>query len=151
MDSRALKSVIFLVTGFLRLISFMCDLFRGGPRNSDNLLSYNSYIKGLIGMSRTRKNYPSHMKAKVALSAIREDRTISELSSEFGIHATVIHCWKKEALDGIEDRFKQGSEKSQKEHALEIKELHAKIGELTIEKDFLEQASKTLGLGGVKK
>jgi transposase len=102
-------------------------------------------------MSRTRKNYPAHFKAKVALSALREDAPISELASQFGIHGTVIHRWKKEALQGMEDRFKDSTQKSQKDHASEIKELHAKIGELTVEKDFLERASKALGLGGVKK
>ena len=102
-------------------------------------------------MSRTRKNYPADFKAKVALAALREDTPISELARQFGLHSTVIHRWKKEAQQGLEERFKNSSEKSEKDHASEIKELHAKIGELIVEKDFLEKASRALGLGGVKK
>ena len=102
-------------------------------------------------MSRTRKNYPAAFKAKVALSAFREDAPISELSSSFGIHATVIHRWKKEALESMTDGFKGKRESQQKDHTAELKELHAKIGELVIEKDFLEQASVRLGIGGAKK
>lgn len=102
-------------------------------------------------MSKTRKNYPAHLKAQVALAAIREDATMAELSSRFGIHSSVIRRWKKEALLGLEDRFKDSDKKSQIDHATQIKQLHAKIGELTVENDFLEQASKALGLGGVKK
>lgn len=102
-------------------------------------------------MTKIRKNYPAHFKAKVALAALREDAPISELSAQFGLHSTVINRWKREALQGMEDRFKDVSQRSQKDHALEIKDLHAKIGELTVERDFLERASKALGLGGVKK
>ena len=57
-------------------------------------------------MSRTRKNYPASFKTKVALAALREDAPISELSLRFGLHATVIHRWKREALQGMEERFK---------------------------------------------
>lgn len=102
-------------------------------------------------MSKIRKNYAANFKSKVALAAIREDAPISELCSQFGIHSSVLHRWKREALQGMEDCFKDTTKKTQQDHECEIKNLHAKIGELTVEKDFLEQASKALGLGGVKK
>ena len=102
-------------------------------------------------MSRTRKNYPAKFKAKVALSALREDAPISELSSKYGIHATVIHRWKKEALASMEAGFSSKLEKQKEEQSSHINHLHAKIGQLTVERDFLVDASNQLGLGGVKK
>lgn len=102
-------------------------------------------------MSRTRKNYPAKFKAKVALSALRDDAPISELSSKYGVHATVIHRWKKEALASMETGFSSKLEKQKEEQSSHIKHLHAKIGQLTVERDFLVDASSRLGLGGVKK
>lgn len=102
-------------------------------------------------MSRVRRKFTSEFKAKVALAAIREDATLTELSSRFGVHGNMINRWKKEALAGMEDTFSGKSEKAHQTRDEEVKELHAKIGQLTIEKDFLENASRRLGLGGVKK
>lgn len=102
-------------------------------------------------MSKTRKNYPAKFKAEVALAALREDSTVAELSTKYGIHSTVIHRWKKEALASMESGFSGKFESQTVDHESEIKELHAKIGQLTMERDFLSQASRRLGLGGGKK
>ncbi len=102
-------------------------------------------------MSRTRKNHPASFKAKVALSALREDAPISELALQYGVHATVIHCWKREARASMEAGFSGKLEKSHTDQAAPIHELHAKIGQLSVERDFLVDASNRLGLGGVKK
>ncbi len=102
-------------------------------------------------MSRTRKNHPASFKAKVALSALREDAPVSELALKYGVHATVIHRWKKEALASMEAGFSGKLDVQNKDHKAEIHELHAKIGQLTVERDFLDGASAQLGLGGVKK
>ncbi len=102
-------------------------------------------------MSKTRKNYPANFKAKVALAALREDAPISEISSKYGVHATVIHRWKREALAAMEAGFSGKLDVQKSDHAAEIKELHAKIGQLTVERDFLADASSRLGRGGVKK
>ena len=102
-------------------------------------------------MSRTRKNHPANFKAKVAVSALREDAPISELAVKYGVHATVIHRWKREALASLEAGFSGKLEKSQAEHEAHLHELHAKIGQLSVERDFLVNASTRLGLGGVKK
>ncbi len=102
-------------------------------------------------MSRIRKNHSAEFKATVALAGIREDATMAELSARFGVHATVISRWKKEAIGAMTAGFSGKQERLEGDHSSEIKELHAKIGQLTVEKDFLENASKRLGLFGGKK
>ena len=102
-------------------------------------------------MSRTRKNHPASFKAKVALSALREDAPISELALRYGVHATVIHRWKREAQASMEAGFSGKLEKRHTDHEAHLHELHAKIGQLSVERDFLVNASTRLGLGGVKK
>lgn len=98
-------------------------------------------------MSKTRKNYPAKLKAEVALAAIRDDATVAELSKKYGVHATVIHRWKKEALSSVEIGFSGKLESQQNDHESEVKDLRAKIGELTMERNFLSEASRRLGLG----
>lgn len=102
-------------------------------------------------MSKIRKVHSAVFKGQVALAAIREDATMAELSSKYGVHATVIHRWKKEAIESMAAVFSGKLDKQDANHASEIKELHAKIGQLTVERDFLEDASKRLRLFGGKK
>lgn len=102
-------------------------------------------------MGKVRKSYSAQFKAQVALSAIREDAPISELASKYGVHAKVIQRWKREALASMELGFSSKLEKEKTDHAAEVKELHAKIGQLTVERDFLSEASSRLSLGGAKK
>ena len=99
-------------------------------------------------MSINRKTYSTEFKSKVALAAIREEGTLSELSSRFGINANMISKWKKQALESFSDIFSNRRENIQISNDQQIKELHAKIGELTIEKDFLQNASVKLGVRG---
>ena len=90
-----------------------------------------------------RKQYNSGFKAKVALEALKGEQTVAELSSRFGVHPTMIHQWKKALLENAPDIFERGSAK--KEAAVDpakLKDLHAKIGELTVERDFLADALK---------
>lgn len=102
-------------------------------------------------MVQIRKNHSADFKAQVALAAIREDATIGELSSRFGVHSSVIQRWKKEALVGMKTIFSGTQALQENSYLSDIKDLHAKIGQLTVEKDFLESASRRLGLGGCKK
>jgi transposase len=102
-------------------------------------------------MSQKKRQYSADFKAKVALAAIREEGTLSELSSKYGVNANIISRWKQQALLSLGQSFSGKQERQQLNSEEEIKLLHAKIGELTIERDFLEQASRRLGLGGYKK
>jgi transposase len=102
-------------------------------------------------MSRIRKSHSAEFKGQVALAAIRDDATIAELSVRYGVHATVVHRWKRDAVAAMVAGFSGKQEYQNEGHTLEIKELHAKIGQLTVEKDFFVNASKRLGLFGGKK
>ena len=95
-------------------------------------------------MSSTRKNHPANFKAKVALAAFREDAPISELAIKYGGHATVSHRWKREALASMEGGAGKLA-KTHTDHEAQLHELHAKIGQLSVERDFLVDASNRLG------
>lgn len=87
-------------------------------------------------MKRTRRNHSPAFKAKVALAALRGDRTLAELGEHFGVHPNQIQLWKNRLLSQAEKIFENGNGVA-KDPWLEIKELHAKIGQLTMERDFL--------------
>jgi transposase-like protein len=94
---------------------------------------------------RTRRNHSPELKAKVALAAIKGDKTIAQLSDQFGIHVSQITAWKEQLLAGASDVFGAGSTKPSAP-TVDVKALHAKIGELTLENDFLEGALSKAGL-----
>lgn len=90
-------------------------------------------------MSKKRRNHSTAFKAKVALEAIKGETTISELATRYVLHPNQVMQWKKRLIEGSQDVF-GGSEKERKHHESEIKDLHAKIGQLTMERDFLSKA-----------
>ena len=87
-----------------------------------------------------RTRYSAEFKSKVALEALREEQTLSELSAKYNVHPNQISKWKKEAMEGIASIFTNKPNKSDEQAEAEIKELHAKIGQLTVERDFLQRA-----------
>jgi transposase len=97
---------------------------------------------------RPRRNHGSAFKAKVALEAIKGDQTLTELSERFDVHPNQIVEWKKQLLERAAEVFEKGA-KSDKDTG--VKELHAKIGQLTMENDFLSVALGRIGDPSVKK
>lgn len=88
-----------------------------------------------------RHTYSASFKSKVALEAIKGDMTIAELASKHGINPAMVTKWKKQAVEGMPDPFsKRGQASRDASHEARIKELNAKIGELTVERDFLSKA-----------
>jgi transposase-like protein len=92
---------------------------------------------------RPRRNHSPAFKAKVALAAVRGEKTMSELAEQFDVHANQISTWREQLLAGASDVF--GASKTDGP-AIDVKSLHAKIGELTLENDFLEGALDKAGL-----
>ena len=90
-------------------------------------------------MSKKRRNHSAAFKASVALEAIKGEQILSELVARFGIHPTQLQQWKRQLLEGSKDIF-GGSEKERKHIESAVKDLHAKIGQLNMERDFLSQA-----------
>lgn len=94
---------------------------------------------------RPRRNHSPAFKAKFALAVLKGDRTMSELASQFDVHPNHIKPWKDQLLEGVTDVFDAPS-KASKVPEIEVKTLHAKIGQLTLENDFLEGALAKPGL-----
>ena len=94
---------------------------------------------------RPRRNHSPAFKSKVALAAIKGDRTMSELAWQFDVHPNQIKQWKDQLLDGIHSVFDDGLKKD-KGPEIDFKSLHAKIGQLTLENDFLAGALDKAGL-----
>jgi transposase-like protein len=99
--------------------------------------------------ARARRNHTSGFKAKVALSALRGDRTIAELSHQFDVHPNQIMKWRDRLLEGAAGIFGAGAGPSVP--AVDVKTLHAKIGELTLENDFLSGALGKAGLPSARR
>jgi len=88
---------------------------------------------------RKRRNHSPKFKAKVALEALREELTMAELAEKYDLHANQISRWKHDLIAGAEDVF-GGHDQNKKDSTAEIDKLHSKIGQLTMERDFLSKA-----------
>jgi transposase len=99
---------------------------------------------------RPRRNHTPAFKAKVALAAVKGDKTLAELAQQYDVHPNQITQWKGQLLEGAADVF--GADKTEpKSESVDLKALHAKIGELTLENDFLEGALTKAGLLSAKR
>lgn len=103
-------------------------------------------------MSNKRKQYSPQFKAKVALEAVRGEKTVSELTSQYGIHPTMIHNWKRQLLEGVSRLFEPGGKTTRVEEKrqAQMDELYRQIGQLKVERDFLANRSAQLGLRNEK-
>ena len=95
---------------------------------------------------RPRRNHTPAFKARVALAAIKGDRTLAQLAEQFDVHPNQITSWKAQLEEGAADVFGPGGDSGTAQAAVDVKSLHAKIGELTLENDFLEGALGKAGL-----
>ena len=98
---------------------------------------------------RPRRNHTPGFKAKVALAAIKGDRTLAQLAEQFDVHPNQITSWKAQLEGGAADVFGGGDGVMQP--TVDVKSLHAKIGALTLENDFLEGALGKAGLLSAKR
>ena len=97
---------------------------------------------------RPRRNHSPAFKAKVALAAIKGEKTVAELAQQFDVHGNQITQWRSQLLEHATDAFKGNPPV---DPPVDVKTLHAKIGELTLENDFLEGALTKAGLLSAKK
>ena len=88
----------------------------------------------------TRRNFPAEFRAKVALEALVGDKTMAELAAKHGVHPNMIGQWKRQAKEGLPGLFSKKTSGGATDREAEVKTLHAKIGQLTIENDFLSKA-----------
>jgi transposase len=91
------------------------------------------------------KTYSAEEKTKVAMEAIKGDLTIAQITSKYGVHASVINRWKQEAIKSIVSGFKTKSKDPDNGNDHLVKELYQQIGQLTVERDWLKKKSSIFG------
>jgi len=89
-----------------------------------------------------RRRFSAEFKARVALEALRGDKTIQQIASKHKVHSNQVSTWKRQAIEGLGQVFSGKNDKARKNQEAEIHELHAKIGQLTVERDFLAKGLK---------
>ena len=85
----------------------------------------------------TRRRFTGEFKARVALEALRGDKTIQEIAAKHKVHPNQVTTWKRQAIEGLGEVFSNGPERERQDHEGEVRDLHAKIGQLMMERDFL--------------
>ena len=90
----------------------------------------------------TRRRFTGDFKAKVALDALRGDRSIQEIATRNKVHPNQVSTWKRQAMDGLGAMFSNGADRARMDHDTEVHDLHAKTGQLTVERDFLAKGLK---------
>ena len=95
-------------------------------------------------MKKIRRKFTAEFKARVAIEAIKEQRTLAELSKHFEVSPVVISRWKKEFLENMSNAF--GASQTIEEPTVDVEKLYAQIGQLKVENDFLKKSLKKTGL-----
>ena len=98
-----------------------------------------------------RRRFTLDFKARVALEALRGDKTIQEIASKHKVHSNQVSKWKRQALDGLSGVFANGSDIAATDHESEVHNLHAKIGQLTVERDSLARGLARVGPRAVRR
>lgn len=105
-------------------------------------------------MSKKRRQYSSQFKSRIALEAVQGVKTVPELASQYNVHPTLIHQWKRQLLEGASSVFDSGQPlgkgKDEENKEAENNELYRQIGKLKVERDFLAACSAKLGLSSEK-
>jgi transposase len=91
--------------------------------------------------NRTRRKIDAELKARIALEAVREQATVADLAQRYQVHPNQIYAWKKQLQEQAARAFEAGNGDSSAEREREIERLHAKIGQLIVERDFLARRS----------
>lgn len=97
-------------------------------------------------MKKSRRKFSSKFKATVAIEALKERETLSELAKRFEVHPNQISKWKREFIEGAEGVFDSGKKSSTEAPEVDTDQLYRQIGELSVENDFLKKAFKKAGL-----
>ena len=97
-------------------------------------------------MKSVRRKHTADFKAKVALAALKGDETVADLAARFGVHPNQIHKWRKQLVDAAGTVFGSGPTDRDRGQEAVISELYEKIGQLTVEADWLKKKCKQLGL-----
>ena len=90
----------------------------------------------------TRRRFTGDFKARVALEALRGDKTVQEIAARHKVHPNQVNTWKHQAVDGLSEVFSNGADLERQDRETEVRDLHAKIGQLTVERDFLSKGLK---------
>lgn len=97
-------------------------------------------------MKSKRRRHDTAFKARVALEALKGQKTTQQIAAEYEIHPTQVGEWKRTLMEGVGEAFERGKSGGSADFDQEREKLHSKIGELTVKLDFLEKKSKQLGL-----
>lgn len=99
-------------------------------------------------MKKQRRKHTAEFKARVAIESIQGLKTLSEIAKEYEVHPVMVGNWKKEMLERLPELFQAQNAKKDQAADKEKEELHRKVGQLTMEVDFLEKKCKQLGIPG---